>query len=188
MGSPNHNEAGAVEWFCNMMIKYAVYNGRAWSKMIGNQNVGCAIWQTPFEQTISYWGMISTGFHSAPWKFGLKASWRAMNSLQSTEVVRNELIKESHWYLFSIGVEPEHQNKGYGTQLMLPILRMADKGGLKCYVDTSSQRSLRFFERLGFKQVKEVKGNVTTGEPTYWCMIRNPEVVNNNNDNNTDSI
>jgi len=176
----NYNSIDTVAWFCGLMIKYAVAYGRTWAKMVekadGTKIIGAAIWQPPYDAKVSFWGMMQTGFHAAPWKLGVGASWRAMGALTFTEKVRRELITEPHWYLFSVGVEPLFQNSGYGSSIMLPILKMADQSNLKCYVDTASKRSHNFFKRLGFEMVKEVPSDGSM--PSFWCFVRNPKPLN----------
>jgi len=176
----NHNQFESVKWFCGQIVKYGLTYGRLWARVLdvnGTKKVqGLAVWQPPNDQGVSLIRMLQHGFAAAPFKFGMGPSWRAVNSLVNTEKVHNEIIpNEPHWYLFCIGVDPPYQNNGIGTKIIQPILHSADKSGLKCYLDTSSKRSIGFFQRCGFEVVKEIKGE--TG-PVWWVMIRNPKSKN----------
>jgi len=176
-GSKTHSELSATTWFCNQIIKYGLSYGRIWGNTEQQQKSrvlqGCAVWQPPQDAGISFLRMLSSGFAMAPFYFGVMASTRAIQCMQATEDVRNSTMKnENHWYLFSIGVEAAERNKGKGTKLMQPILRMADAGNIKCYTDTASTRCLTFFQRLGFKVVRKVEG--TGGRPTFYALLRMP--------------
>jgi len=172
----NQNNLNAVTWFCTQMVRYAVQYGRVWGK-VGQVNsekkvLGVAVWQPPNDQGISIFKMLQQGFAAAPFKFGIAASYRVLTALSETEKVHKEIISEPHWYLYAIGVEPTFQNNGIGTQIMYPVLQLADKSGLSCYLDTASKRSIDFFRRLGFEVVKEIKED---GDyPRWWAMVRKP--------------
>jgi len=176
----NHNEFSAVKWFCGQVTKYGLSYGRLWAKVVdqnGTKKVlGMAVWQPPNDQGVSVFRMLEQGFAAAPFKFGVTASWRVWNSLSVTEKVHQDLITEPHWYLFCVGVDPGYQNQGHGSKILQPILQSADKSGLKCYLDTSSKRSIGFFEKCGFELVREVKGDGSI--PDWWAMIRNPKPKN----------
>ncbi|WP_328331310.1 MULTISPECIES: GNAT family N-acetyltransferase [unclassified Streptomyces] len=78
----------------------------------------------------------------------------------------------AHAYLLMIGVTPERQGEGLGTTLMAPVLERCDREGIPAYLEASSARSRRLYERLGF---------VFTGTavqlpdgPQMWPMWREP--------------
>jgi len=89
--------------------------------------------------------MLQQGFIEAPFKFGFVASLKVLQTLNITTKVHKEVISEPHWYLFCIGVDPEFQNNGIGTKIMYPVLQLADKSGISCYLDTANKWSLIFF-------------------------------------------
>lgn len=64
---------------------------------------------------------------------------------------------EPHWYLPLIGVDPARQGQGLGTALMRPGLRAADAMGLPVYLEATSPRNVRFYRRLGFRAIGEIR-------------------------------
>ena len=56
----------------------------------------------------------------------------------------------AHAYLLMIAVDPAHQGKGLGTALIEPVLQRCDREGLPAYLEASTERSRRLYERLGF--------------------------------------
>jgi ribosomal protein S18 acetylase RimI-like enzyme len=175
----NHNEFDSLLWFCGQIVRYAIQYGRVWGK-IGKVNgqkkiLGVAIWQPPNDQGISIFKMLQQGCAIAPFKLGLTPSFKVLSSLTATERVHRETITEPHWYLFSVGVESAFQNNGIGTKIMYPVLQLADKSGLSCYLDTSNKRSISFFVRLGFEVVREIKAEGDS--PQWWAMLRKPMII-----------
>jgi ribosomal protein S18 acetylase RimI-like enzyme len=58
-----------------------------------------------------------------------------------------------HVFLPFIGVLPEEQGQGIGRALMLRKLLELDDRKMPVYLEATSLRSRRFYERLGFKQL-----------------------------------
>jgi GNAT superfamily N-acetyltransferase len=56
----------------------------------------------------------------------------------------------AHEYLWMIGVAPGHQGQGLGTALIQHVLDRCDSEGRPAYLEASSARSTRLYERLGF--------------------------------------
>jgi len=172
----NHNDHNAVLWFCTKIIGYATQYGRVWGKVDkvngAKKVLGVAVWQPPNDQGISIFKMLQQGFAAAPFKMGFTASFKVLNSLTVSEKVHKEVITDPHWYLFCIGVEPEYQNNGIGTKIMYPVIQLADKTGIPCYLDTASKRSVTFFSRLGFEVVREIPAD--GDQPQWWAMVRKP--------------
>jgi len=53
------------------------------------------------------------------------------------------------------------------------VLEVTDAAGTPCYLETVSERNLRWYERLGFRIDRENLAFLDGG-PTYWTMIREP--------------
>jgi len=177
----NHSHYGATLWFCSKIVRYSIQYGRVWGKVDNKDSIkkvlGLAVWLPPNEQDISIYKMLQQGFYEAPFKFGMIASVKVLQSLNITTKVHNEIISEPHWYLFCIGVDPPFQNNGIGTKIMYPVLQLADKSGISCYLDTASKRSLTFFTRLGFEVVREIPAEGDS--PQWWAMLRKPVPASN---------
>jgi Acetyltransferases len=79
---------------------------------------------------------------------------------------------EPHWYLPIIGVDPPHQGRGLGEQLMAHALARCDADRLPAYLESSNPRNLSFYQRHGF----EALGRIQVGSsPTLVPMLRRPQ-------------
>jgi GNAT superfamily N-acetyltransferase len=78
---------------------------------------------------------------------------------------------EPHYYLSILGVDPPRQGEGMGSALLQPMLRRCDQEGVGAYLETGTERNVRFYARHGFRVTEEVplpKG------PPMWLMWRDP--------------
>ena len=62
---------------------------------------------------------------------------------------------EQHWHLGPIGVLPAHQGLGVGSILMDRFCKEVDACKANAYLETDSDRNVRFYEKFGFKVVSE---------------------------------
>lgn len=83
---------------------------------------------------------------------------------------------EPVWYLQALGVSPEAQGQGIGTRLIQPVLDRADVQGDSCYLETGTERNVRFYERFGF-EIREADVRLAPYGPTHWTMIRRPQPI-----------
>jgi ribosomal protein S18 acetylase RimI-like enzyme len=75
-----------------------------------------------------------------------------------------------HWYLFAIGVDPDHQGRGIGTALLRPVLEQCDARGQLAYLEASSEVNARLYARHGFVVTETV--DLAAGGPTVRLMER----------------
>lgn len=78
---------------------------------------------------------------------------------------------EPVWYLKLLGVDPEGQGKGIGSTLLRESLRELDEDGLPAYLETGTERNVRFYERFGF-EVRRAEVQLAPGSTPHWTMIR----------------
>lgn len=84
--------------------------------------------------------------------------------------------KEPHWYLPMIGVEPNQQQKGVGSALLEHGLRRCDQDGKLAYLESTSEASMRLYERYGFVRL----GTLQVGtSPPIFPMVRVPQTFTN---------
>ncbi len=88
------------------------------------------------------------------------------------EIQQHQQITEPFWYLLMLGVAPGYQNQGIGKALLQPILERADRDRTLCYLETSTEAALRFYQRQGFEVVHT--GQVTKSL-SYWNLKRHPK-------------
>ncbi|MFD8609986.1 GNAT family N-acetyltransferase [Streptomyces sp. NPDC059631] len=78
----------------------------------------------------------------------------------------------AHEYLWMIAVAPDRQGAGLGGALVRHVLDRCDREGLPAYLEASSPRSTRLYERLGFAYTGTTV-DLPDG-PRMWPMWREP--------------
>jgi ribosomal protein S18 acetylase RimI-like enzyme len=72
---------------------------------------------------------------------------------------RNEWARQDplnqHWHLGPVGVLPSHQGKGIGTALLNRFCKEVDASLAPAYLETDTDKNVRFYERFGFQVVEE---------------------------------
>ena len=72
---------------------------------------------------------------------------------------RNEWARQDpsnqHWHLGPVGVLPPLQGKGIGTKLLSLFCKEVDACSAPAYLETDSEKNVRFYERFGFQVVSE---------------------------------
>jgi ribosomal protein S18 acetylase RimI-like enzyme len=79
-------------------------------------------------------------------------------------------VPEPHWYLMVVGVDPDLQGRGVGSALVKEGPARADETRSPCYLETSDERNLAFYGRLGFRVVGTAA--LGKGGPPGWAMRR----------------
>jgi len=80
--------------------------------------------------------------------------------------------EEPHYYLNILGVSPEAQGEGLGSELLRPMLERCDREGVPAYLESSKERNLAFYGRHGFRVTGEMR--FPLGGPPLWFMWRDP--------------
>jgi ribosomal protein S18 acetylase RimI-like enzyme len=133
---------------------------------------GAAGWLPPENPFPTFFRMVRAGMLSVPFRFG----WTGFQRLQAVDHVAVDRhlahAPARHWYLWAIGVDPQHQHKGVAGRLMRPILNRADREDLPCYLETHKESNVQIYERYGFQIASK---NEVPGHPlTLWAMLRPP--------------
>ena len=139
-----------------------------------NQPQGVAIWQPPETSEAprtELWNLLTSGRLEAL----LYGRWdRIIDAVWLTSIFEEEhkkLMPEPHWYLMMLGVSPNCQGQGIGGKLIQPVLDLADRDNLPCYLETSTSGGVRFYKRHGFETLHQ---DFFGGNP-YWAMRRSPQ-------------
>ncbi|MCH2172249.1 GNAT family N-acetyltransferase [Myxococcota bacterium] len=77
---------------------------------------------------------------------------------------------EPHWYLSSLGVDPDAQGAGFGSALLGGWLERVDREAAPAYLETDRQATLRFYSRAGF----QIKDSATLLGVPIWTLWRPP--------------
>lgn len=78
----------------------------------------------------------------------------------------------AHEYLWMVGVAPGRQGEGLGSALIRHVLDRCDREGLPAYLEASSARSTKLYERLGFAFTGTTLA--LPDGPRMWPMWREP--------------
>jgi GNAT superfamily N-acetyltransferase len=63
---------------------------------------------------------------------------------------------EPHWHLGPVGVLPDFQGRGIGTQLLEAFSDFVDRQRLAAYLETDRPENVAFYERFGFQITGQV--------------------------------
>jgi len=167
-----------VRWFHQRVVDYAVRYGRCWVILSSDKTriLGGVIWQSPFESGVKIGRMIKIGMASLPKIFGAITSITMLQIQDHLDKFENKLEPEPHWWIEIMGVEPDEQNQGFGSSVLQPIFREADRTRVKCVTCTPNERNIRFLERNGFELIDETLP--PHNAPKVYFFIRNPKPIN----------
>ena len=108
---------------------------------------------------------------SKMYKLGRQAQKRIMPIEKHSTKVHREFTPGDHWYLQTLGVEPDHQGKGYGSLLMEYMLEKIDKTNpLPVFLETSTEINVKFYKRFGFEVISE--GIIPKTDVDQWYLLR----------------
>lgn len=107
-----------------------------------------------------FWQQVSCLFGQ-----GVRVARRWAEVYQALEAVH---LREPHWYLSLLGVDPRSQGKGHGSRLLAFWLERVDRESWPSYLETDRPENLPFYERAGFGVTTEVE---VLGV-RVWCMAR----------------
>ena len=102
---------------------------------------------------------------------GLRGFYRMLRSGHQTD---KHHPRTPHYYLFAIGVDPQHKGKGVGSALIAPMLRRCDDEGVPAYLENSKEQNLRFYEGHGFRVTREIR--FARSAPPLWLMWREARI------------
>ena len=117
---------------------------------------GIAVWlpyiNKKFKLIINIGCLLNAKFY----KLGRQAAKRIKPIEEYNTKVHREFAPGDHWYLQTLGVEPAHQGKGYGSLLMEYMLEKIDNTNpLPVFLETSTEINVKFYKRFGFEVVRE---------------------------------
>jgi len=118
--------------------------------------------------------ILRSGLAPAVLRFGPAAMRRFLRIVSNFDRAERELMPEPRWHLLNLGVEPSQQGRGRGGEVIAPVLARADQAGQPCYLETSEERNVPFYERHGFICPGRRDPD---GLPPFWPMVRRPRPV-----------
>lgn len=131
---------------------------------------GIAVWLHSNYMDMNFFRLIRSGAFTSALKLGSKIGKLIRDVFEKIVEDRQSHMKGSYFYLYVLGVAPEHQGKGLGSKLVNLMLEKLPPD-LPVYLETETERNVRLYERLGFKVLKEI--TVPTLELPMWEMVHN---------------
>ncbi|HZN14427.1 MAG TPA: GNAT family N-acetyltransferase [Acidimicrobiales bacterium] len=129
---------------------------------------GAALWAPPDKWRTS---ALSLAWSAPSFLRVLGTNVRAAIRLMTA--VERKHPKPPHYYLSTLGTEPDFQGKGIGSALIQPVLDRCDAAGVPAYLESSKEANVPFYRRHGF----EITGEVTVADgPTLWLMWRDAQL------------
>jgi ribosomal protein S18 acetylase RimI-like enzyme len=163
---PRHRSP-CLRRFLRVPLQYGLRYGHVTES---NGGMAVAIWLPP-GQKITAGGMIRCGMLTIPFSVGVRPFVRFAGADAIMGKFHKRFVPEPHWYLLIVGVDPELQGRGLGSALVQEGLARADASNCPCYLDTSEERNLAFYQRQGFAVVGTAP--LGKGGPPGWAMRRN---------------
>lgn len=129
---------------------------------------GAALWVPPGQGEV---GFVKQALLSP---YMIKAfGWKKLKrSLDCVNLVLANHPREPHWYLSTLAVEPAHQGRGLGKDLMAPMLARCDAEKLPAYLECVTH-NVPLYRGRGFEVVGEAP--LTGGGPMMHFMWRKPQ-------------
>ena len=128
---------------------------------------GAAIWQSPSPPQLSFWKQVGMAF-----RLLLVAREGYGRAIRLSEAMEKHHLREPHWYLATLGIDPDFQGCGLGSALLQPILARCDEEATPAYLESSKESNIPFYQRHGFIVIENIR--IPKG-PTIWRMIRTPD-------------
>ena len=152
-------------------LEYGLRYGRVTES---NEGRAVAVWIPP-GRTMAIVGMVRSGMLAVPFHVGFGAFGKFIGANEAMGKIHNREVPEPHYYLLVVGVDPSLQGRGIGTALVREGLVAADKASVPCYLETSEERNLAFYQRHGFVVVGTAP--LGRGAPQGWAMRREPGML-----------
>ena len=137
---------------------------------------GIAAWVPNQYADMTIWRAILCGSFSSIVKMGMKMArvvLKMMPIFEPLEANRRESMKgREYLYLMVVGVASEFQGRGLGGKLLRALTEQSDQIGIPLYLETTTERNVRMYERLGFSILNQTILPIV--ELPQWGMIREP--------------
>ena len=151
-------------------IKFGVLFGEVYAT---SQNLeGLAVWYPSNKMDMTYWRMIKSGGMKLFKELGIGTVRRMMSIGDFTSELHHNQVNFPHWYLAPMGVDPDHQGKGYASRLMRSMLKRLDYEGIPCFLETQNETNVEIYKHYGFNIVGKI--TIPQTDLEHWSMLRDP--------------
>jgi len=153
-------------------LSFAVFNGVQYGETYATSpNLeGVAVWLPSDNYPVTFWRLVRSVPLSIILNFGRYGGGRMRHLSEHIDAVHQRLAPFKHWFLQTVGVDPQFQGKGYASKLLRPMFARIDEEGLPCYLETLDEANIQLYEHFGFGVVEE--STVPETKLTNWAMLR----------------
>jgi GNAT superfamily N-acetyltransferase len=161
--------ARVLPWFFRAAIRY----GRLFGEVpVSPQQDAAMIVLPPGRPRLSWPRLVRVGLLQMPLRAGIAGYSRFITMWRTLEARHEQDVGPRHWYVWLLGVDPPRQGQGVGSALLGGLCERADRDRVPIYLDTTFERNLVFYGRLGFEVV--YAGSFPRGGPNVWTLVRAP--------------
>lgn len=160
--------------FFESPIRYCSAYGQAYAP---TENIeGIIGWVSSEFADMTFWQALRCGSLFAMTRMGTKMAKRVMKIRRAVEPLEADrkanMRGRKYLYLIIFGVAFSLQGRGLGGRLMEPLIEDSEHTGLPIYVETTNERSVTIYNKLGFHTVNRV--DLPKIDLPQWGMVREP--------------
>jgi ribosomal protein S18 acetylase RimI-like enzyme len=152
-------------WYELVAREHYLEHGEVFIAEEDGEVAGCSMWSPPGRWRFTSRVEMAASRYAIP-RLGLRVP---IASIAMRRIERRH-PEAGHWYLSELGVRPQSQGQGYGSQLMFEILARCDRERVPAYLESSTERSRALYERHGFRTTEVIR--MPRGGPPLWLMWR----------------
>ena len=135
---------------------------------VANDGAGVALWARHDQWQLTFWQECSL----IPLYVQVCGINRFMRLIRGFDVMESHHPAERHYYLYLLGVHPDHQSQGLGSALLRTVLERCDREQMPAYLEASNPRNISLYGRHGFRVIRELQFG--PGGPYLAAMWREP--------------
>ncbi len=167
-------------WLITDEARYSSRTSRALAAVASMHLAHDSVWMTETAESVAVWappGKHRIGpreFAPVAHRFLPAVGLQGIRRFSTFVEVEKMHPREPHWYLAVLGTDSAHQGRGFASAAMAPALAAADEDGVGCYLESSKERNIPFYERHGFR-VTDTFDLAKGKGPRVWLMWRDPQ-------------
>ena len=165
------NQDQKMAAFFEMPVRHCFRFGRVVAT--SEQLEGIAAWSDSDKAEITFLRILASGSLGPGLKVGSALSKKGQPLFTLLKNDRLEhMAGRDHIYLEVIGVQPQHQGKGWGRILLETLFTESKERMLPVYLETETEKNRDMYVKCGFTVLKEIQ--VPEFNIPMWELLRNP--------------
>ena len=155
-----------INYLFQFLIKLGLLNGEV---IASSRNIeGVSIWINSTKTSTSLLTVIKAGLIQLGYNIGFESFKRftAIGSFKQNQ--RTNIMQGSYCLLDVIGVKPRFQRQGFAKTIIESKLTSLDRTKQPCYLETSQESNIKYYEKYSFKLIQHYKYFDTN----IFCLLR----------------